>query len=60
MCIRDRATGISLQDVRTSVAELSAKGEVIMCKLTRFEGGKQIDGWPVSYTHLTLPTSDLV
>ena len=35
-----KATGISLQEVRSSVAELSAKGEVIMCKLTRFEGGK--------------------
>ncbi len=40
-----KATGISLQEVRATVAELSSKGEVIMCKLTRFEGGKQIDGW---------------
>ena len=30
-----KATGISLQEVRASVADLSAKGEVIMCKLTR-------------------------
>jgi hypothetical protein len=40
-----KATGIPLEEVRTSVAELSAKGEVIMCRLTRFEQGKQVDGW---------------
>ena len=40
-----KATGISLQEVRASVTDLSAKGEVMMCRLTRFEGGKQIDGW---------------
>ena len=40
-----KATGISIEDVRSSVAGLAAAGEVITCQLTRFEGGKRIDGW---------------
>lgn len=40
-----KATGISLNDVRTQVAGLTASGEVITCKLTRFEDGKPREGW---------------
>ena len=36
-------TGISVIDVRERFATLSATGEVIACKLTRFENGKPID-----------------
>jgi len=36
-------TGMSLVDVRQNFASLSATGEVIACKLTRFENGKPID-----------------
>ena len=36
-------TGVSLMDVRERFAKLSATGEVIICKLTRFEAGKPVD-----------------
>jgi len=32
-----------LADVRTRLAKLSESGEVIACKLTRFEGGRAVD-----------------
>ena len=38
------ATGISLANVRTQLAELAAKGEVMSCISTRFEKGKKIEG----------------
>lgn len=34
---------MSLTDVRTRLAKLSESGEVIACKLTRFENGKPVD-----------------
>ena len=34
---------MSLADVRTDFAKLSESGEVIVCKLTRFENGRQVD-----------------
>jgi hypothetical protein len=37
-------TGISLARVSRSVSDLSARGEVIMCHLTRFTDGKKIEG----------------
>jgi hypothetical protein len=37
-------TGISLEEVCLSIAELSAKGEVIMCRSTRFSDGKKTEG----------------
>ena len=36
-------TGVSIVDVHRNFAALSATGEVIACKLTRFENGKPID-----------------
>jgi hypothetical protein len=36
-------TGISLAKVSRGVSDLSARGEVIMCRLTRFAGGKKIE-----------------
>ncbi len=37
------ATGISLAKVRLSVSELSAKGDVIVCRSIRFKEGKPIE-----------------
>jgi predicted ArsR family transcriptional regulator len=37
------ATGISLAEVRLRVSELSAKGDVIVCRSIRFKDGKPID-----------------
>ena len=37
-------TGISRADVRRGVSELSAIGEVITCRVVRFNGGKKRDG----------------
>jgi len=37
------ATGISLAKVRISVSELSARGDVIVCRSIRFKDGKEID-----------------
>lgn len=34
---------MSLADVRTGFAKLSESGEVIACKLTRFENGRPVD-----------------
>ena len=38
------ATGISLANVNRTVSELSAKGEVIVCRLTRYADGKKTEG----------------
>src|SRR6266705_2114940 len=37
-------TGISLQNVRLHVSELSARGEVILCQSIRFNNGKRSEG----------------
>ena len=37
------ATGISLAKVRLGVSELSAKGDVIVCRSIRFKEGKPIE-----------------
>lgn len=37
-------TGISLKNVSLYLAELAAKGEVIMCRTTRYMDGKKIEG----------------
>ena len=36
-------TGIALIDVRERFAALSQTGEVIACKLTRFENGREVE-----------------
>lgn len=36
-------TGISLAKVRSSVTELSARGDVVVCRSIRFKDGKQIE-----------------
>ena len=37
------AIGISLAKVRSSVLELSARGEVVVCRSIRFKEGKHIE-----------------
>ena len=37
------ATGISLANVRSCVSELSARGDVVVCRSIRFKDGKQIE-----------------
>jgi hypothetical protein len=38
------ATGLSLAVVRRGMSDLSARGDVMMCRSIRFKDGKQIDG----------------
>jgi predicted ArsR family transcriptional regulator len=38
------ATGISLSKVRSSLSDLSAKGEISRCSVTRFNDGKTVEG----------------
>ena len=38
------ATGIPLSKVRTSLSDLSARGEISRCNVTRFNDGKAIEG----------------
>jgi predicted ArsR family transcriptional regulator len=38
------ATGLSLAHVRRGMSDLSAKGDVMMCRSIRFKDGKQIEG----------------
>ena len=37
------ATGISLPKVRMSLSELSARGEISKCRVTRYTNGKPIE-----------------
>ena len=38
------ATGISLQKVRASLSDLSSRGEISQCSVTRFNDGKPFEG----------------
>ena len=40
-----RETGVPLATVRKELAALAASGEIIMCKLTRFDRGQRTDAW---------------
>lgn len=37
------ATGISLKTVRASIAELSGRGEISRCNVTRYNDGKPVE-----------------
>ena len=39
-----KATGISLVQVRSSLSDLSTRGEISRCSVTRFNDGKAIEG----------------
>jgi len=38
------ATGIPLSKVRMTLSDLSARGEISMCSVTRFNEGKPVEG----------------
>jgi len=38
------ATGIPLSKVRISLSDLSARGEISRCSVTRFDDGKPVEG----------------
>ncbi|MCK9282767.1 MAG: transcriptional regulator [Rhodocyclaceae bacterium] len=38
------ATGIPLRQVRASLSDLSARGEISRCNVTRFNDGKPVEG----------------
>lgn len=38
------ATGIPLAKVRVSLSDLSARGEISKCRVTRFDNGKTVEG----------------
>lgn len=38
------ATGIPLKSVRASISDLSSRGEISRCSVTRFDEGKPIEG----------------
>ena len=38
------ATGIPLAKVRLSLTDLSARGEISRCRVTKFDNGKTIEG----------------
>ena len=37
------ATGLSLEKVRRGVTDLSARGEVMVCRSIRYKNGKEVD-----------------
>ncbi len=39
------ATGIALDQVRKSLADLTSRGEISQCSVTHFNGDKRIDGF---------------
>lgn len=39
------ATGIALTQVRKSLAELTARGEISQCSVTHYSGNKRVDGF---------------
>lgn len=40
-----QATGISLANVRSSLTDLSERGEISRCSITRFNNGKAVEGF---------------
>ena len=39
------ATGLALTEVRTSLADLTSRGEISQCSVTLFNGNKRVDGF---------------
>lgn len=51
------ATGIPLTKVRRSITDLSARGEVTKCSVTRFNGDEKFEGILCRVAGLIPPTS---
>ena len=52
-----KALRLPLERVRTELQDLSAKGEVMTCFVTRFQGGRRIEGWSCRVAGFTPPVS---
>ena len=52
-----RALRLPLERVRSELQELTAKGEVMTCFVTRFHGGTRIEGWSCRVAGFTPPVS---
>lgn len=55
----DIAKGLRLpiERVRTELQDLSAKGAVMTCFVTRYQGGRTIEGWSSRVAGFTPPVS---
>ena len=51
------AAGLSLSKTRVYLAELAAKGEVVVCDSIRFEKGKKIEGISCRVTGFVPPAA---
>ena len=51
------ATGISLANVRLGVSDLSARGDVMVCRSIRFKDGKQTNGMLCRVSGYTPPAA---
>jgi predicted ArsR family transcriptional regulator len=51
------ATGIPLVKVRRSIDDLSARGEITKCKVTRFNGDEKMEGFLCRAAGIIAPTS---
>jgi len=49
--------GLPLASVRKRLAGLAATGAVIVCSVTRFENGEQIDAWQCRVSGYVPPTT---
>ncbi len=50
-----KALGLPLERVRTELQDLSARGDVMMCFVTRFRGQKKTEGWSCRVAGFTPP-----
>lgn len=50
-------TGLPLSQVRKSLSELSALGEISQCSVTRFNGNKRIEGFLCRISGYTPPAA---
>jgi len=55
----DLATALQmpLEKVRAEIQNLSARGDVMTCFVTRFRGGKKIEGWSSRVAGFTPPAA---
>ena len=52
-----KALRLPLERVRTELQDLSAQGAVMTCFVTRFRGGRRIEGWSSRVAGFTPPVS---
>jgi hypothetical protein len=52
-----KETGVPLSVVRENLVALTDAGQAIVCNVTRFENGKQIDAWQCRVSGFVPPTA---